>query len=389
MSQASRRQISEMRIENPSDAANSTRSPTLGLVVSIAAIMATLILLDRFLAKTEQVELRREAQHLYVTGSRLLAEGKANQAVDLLRRAHALVRRNGNYQLELIDALMAAGKIGEAGPLMENILQREPNNGRANLIAARMMVQTGKAADASSYYHRAIYGVWPDGAAAHRISARMELVDFLARHGGQKELLAELLPLEQEAGGDSAIRKKLAHLFLLAGSASRAADVYHALLQQDPNDTEAYSGLGEAELQRGRYRAAQAAFLSAFRRKPGSASIRQRMELSSMITALDPTSRSLPSIEKYRRSLRILEFTRASLERCSASRPAVAHETAQLLTAAQAAFPKKPPAQATNELAEEKLALAEEIWQARIKACGAGASREEEALRLLMEKLAQ
>jgi tetratricopeptide (TPR) repeat protein len=375
-----------------------TRRPTLGLVAILVIAIVGLAALDLFLEKTQQAELQSSAEHFYVDGSRLLKRGKAEQAVELLRRAHALVRRNGSYELELINSLMAAGKIDETEPLMNDVLQREPNDGRANLIAARLSVKNGKIADAEAYYHRAIYGEWADSpgnaddsgqAARHRISARMELINFLVEKGKKQELLAELLPLQEAAGNDPAIEKKLGRLFLLASSPSRAADVYHALIQQDPKHAEAYAGLGEAELEQGRYREAKAAFITALSHKPNDASLRERMQLANTMTALDPTPRQLPSVEKYQRGLRILELSRASLEKCVATHSNVSsNEADELLKAAQEALSRNAPSHVTNELAEETLGLAEKMWQARIKMCGASTSAEQEPLRLIMDRLA-
>jgi tetratricopeptide (TPR) repeat protein len=375
-----------------------TRRPTLGLIATVVIAIAGLTALDLFLEKTQQAELQSSAEHFYVDGSRLLKQGKAEQAVELLRRAHALVRRSGTYELELINSLMAAGKIDEAEPLMNDVLQREPNDGRANLIAARLSVKNGRSADAEAYYHRAIYGEWPDSsgnadsgqAARHRISARMELIEFLVEKGKKQELLAELLPLQEEAGNDPVIEKKLASLFLVAGSPSRAADVSHVLIQQDPKDAEAYAGLGEAELAQGRYREAKAAFITAVARKPDDTSLRQRIELANILTALDPTPRQLSSAEKYHRRLRILELSRASLEKCVTTHPNVSSNGAdELLKAAQDALSRKAPAHVRNELTEEMLGLAEKVWQDRITMCGASTSADEEPLRLIMETLAR
>ncbi len=223
-----------------------------------------------------------------------------------------------------------------------------------------------------------------------RISVRMELIQLLAAKGKKQELLAELLPLEEEAGNDAEIEKKLGSLFLTAGSPSRAADVYRALIQQEPRNAAAYAGLAEAELDQGNYRAAKAAFITAFAHDPKDASIRERMELSNTMTALDPTPRRLSSAEKYRRSMHILDLSRASLNECLPSHPADgSSESEQLLGAAQEALSSKPPEHVTNELSEQTLGLAEKIWQARMKACGESTSKEEEPLRLIMARLAQ
>ncbi len=58
-------------------------------------------------------------------------------------------------------------------------------------------------------------------------------------------------------------------------------------------------------------------------------------------------------------------------------------------TQMQPSAPDKLPARITNEMAEKKLALAEQMWRDRIKACGVSTSTEEEPLRLIMAKLTQ
>jgi hypothetical protein len=42
-----------------------------------------------------------------------------------------------------------------------------------------------------------------------------------------------------------------------------------------------------------------------------------------------------------------------------------------------------------NELAEDRLALAQQLWQTRLASCGPSTAPEEESLRLVMAKLAQ
>ncbi len=62
----------------------------------------------------------------------------------------------------------------------------------------------------------------------------MELVNFLLKHGRKEALLAELLPLQGEAGNDAALQKRIASLLLVAGAAQRAADAYRSLIEQFP-----------------------------------------------------------------------------------------------------------------------------------------------------------
>jgi Tfp pilus assembly protein PilF len=383
-------------IENPSpaDAAGATKRIS-GPAVRLAAILAVLVValtaLDRFLAGTESAEVQSSARSAYRVGSRLLRAGKANEAVETLRTAHALVRENIDYELALVTGLTDAGRTAEADPLMDDALAREPNDGQTNLIAARLAAKKGNPVQAASYYHRAIYGEWPDSAASRRLSARMELVDLLASKEQKQELLAELISLQAEASGDSAIQGRLAKLFMTAGAPGRAAQVFRDLIAKNPEDSDAYAGLGEAELEDGQYRDAHTAYFRAFLHRPNDASIRARLELLNTVTALDPTPRQLPTAEKYRRSLLILGMTRSSLEQCMAKAPGTpSGETQQWLAEADAAA-ETAPARVTNELAEKALTAAEKLWRARVEVCGpaaAGDTAREDPLRLIMEKLA-
>lgn len=363
---------------------------TLVLVVVIALVIAALATFDKFLATAQDVEVQHLAEKAYLNGLRLRHAGKTMEAVDALRKAYSLERRNTEYELELVDSLIAAGQIDRPQLLIHDVLERQPNDGWANLLGAHLMLAEKKPDQAESYYHRAIQGDWPADAVAHRIAVRIELVNLLAARGKRQDLLAELLVWQEEAGKDPATRERLAGLFLVAGSPSRAADEYRDVIKQNPKDAAAYLGLGEAELQLGEYHAAHRAFLSASNYNPGDASIRRKVELSDTLAGLDPTSRKLTSKEKYLRSLRILDLARSDLERCAAGNTSlVSDETRQLLASADDTLKTPPPHQPTNEIAESVLNLVERTWQARIKICGPAISPDEDPLGLIVDKLAQ
>jgi tetratricopeptide (TPR) repeat protein len=366
------------------------RAPRIGLILAVIAVIGALAAIDVFLESAEETELASQAERSYSRGKRLLEARKADEAVDALRRAHALERKNVGYELELIAALTAAGKTAEAEPMMNEALDADRNDGAANLVAARLRLKEGKIVDAEAYYHRAIYGGWPQDAAAHRMAARLELIDLLLAKDKKQELLSEALPLEEEAKNNPEIQRRLARWFLIAGSPERAAELYRKLIQRQPGDAELYAGLGESELQQGNYPAAHAEFASAFSRKQNDAAIRAKLQLASTLAGLDPTPRGLASAEKYQRSLRILEWTQQELERCVQSQPSgVSADQESLLGRAEQMMDQQKPAQVTNEFSEGMLLLAEKIWQARTSACGTDTRPDEEALRLIMAKLAQ
>ncbi len=358
------------------------------LVVMVGVVITGLWILDSFLEKAQRRAVEGQAKQSYTQGLRLLNSGRLNEAIESFQKAHALDRENVEYQLALIDVLVAGNRISRAEPLLNEILESDSNNGQANLIAARLMVKKRKFDQADAYYHRAIYGSWPSDASEHRRSARLELAEVLAKSGNRQELLAELLPVEAESGVGTETQKRLAHLFLIAGSPSRAADVYHALIKRNPEDGTAYAGLGEAQLQEGDYRLAHGAFLHASVHDPNNRLLPQLAALSLALSEMDPTPRWLPSLEKYRRSLHILDLARAAAEQCVKGQLGASIDTEKLLVAADDKISMKPPVHATNEMAEEVLGLAQKLWQARLKSCGP-VSANEEALRLLMTKLGQ
>jgi hypothetical protein len=150
-------------------------------------------------------------------------------------------------------------------------------------------------------------------------------------------------------------------------------------------------GLAEANLQRGEYSTAHANFLRAYHQDEHDSWIRSRLEISSELAELDPTVRQLPSLEKYRRSLRILQLARNNLQDCLSREPNAnaSGDPQQLLSSAAKAVPAKIPKHVTNEMAERVLGLAENIWRARLKTCGNITTSHEEPLRLIMEKLAE
>ena len=117
---------------------NAKQTPVTRLAIVIALVVLALSALDRSLARVESAEIHATAQSAYIEGQRLLAEGKTSEAIDSLRSAHSQERENLDYELALIRALTQAGRTAQADPLMQDMLDREPNDGEVNLIASRL-----------------------------------------------------------------------------------------------------------------------------------------------------------------------------------------------------------------------------------------------------------
>ncbi|MDE3186087.1 MAG: hypothetical protein KGM96_01020, partial [Acidobacteriota bacterium] len=77
----------------------------------------------------------------------------------------------------------------------------------------------------------------------------------------------------------------------------------------------------------------------------------------------------------------LLELTRAAFDQC-----AVTPSAADLVRASEAIVKSKPPAHATNEMAEEVLQLAVRLWQSEPAGCQRGTS-DQATLDLIMKKV--
>ena len=231
---------------------------TFGLVfVAIAVLFAV----DTFLARTERTESAIEASRLFEQGRALMQRGENALAIERIQDAIAIERGNRYYQETLAQAQLAAGKTADAEATLTELLQSDSTDGLTNLIMGRVLAKEGRFPEASSYFHRAIYGQWNQDAAGNSLRVRLELIDLLAQRDSKEDLLAELLPVQDQVPRDLKTRTHMGRLFLLAGSPPRAADVFRGILLEAPANADSYEGLGEAEFAQGNYRLARSGSL--------------------------------------------------------------------------------------------------------------------------------
>jgi tetratricopeptide (TPR) repeat protein len=161
---------------------------------------------------------------------------------------------------------------------------------------------------------------------------------------------------------------------LTAGSFQRAGEIYGDILRNHPQDADAYAGLGESEFAGGNYQTAQGDFREALKLRPSDKDLEGRLLLSTEVLALDPTRRGLGVAEQYRRSAKMLELAADALARCSGTAPE----------------PQKgAKSGATSENVEANLRLAEDLWKTRMQECKQAPAADQEALRLVMARIAQ
>ncbi len=356
---------------------------TFGLVfLAIAAIFVV----DTFLAKTERAEDRAAAARQFEQGRVLIERGRNAEAIERIEDAISIERGNRDYLRTLAQAELAAGKTADAEATLTDLLESDPTDGPASLIMARVLAKQGRFPEAISYFHRAIYSHWNQDAAENRLRARFELIDLLAQRNSKEELLAELLPVQDQAPLDLKARTRMGQLFLLAGSPARAADVFRGILHDDPADADAHAGLGEADFARGNYRAAQREFQTALRLAPDDQNARRRLGLCDELLMLDPARRGLGPAERFHRSIKLVELTLDETRECTGQNPSP--ELRGLLDKAGKALKAHVSAARQGEAFEANLDLAEQLWQARRKECKSPPATDS-PLVLVLARLAQ
>jgi tetratricopeptide (TPR) repeat protein len=302
------------------------------------------------------------------TGEQFLAQGKTEPAIEHLRTASMLDDDNSAYATALAQAILADGQPNAAEQLLLPLLERNPTDGAANLAMARVLAQQGRTEEAKSYYHRAIYGLWPGGAHENRTDARFELIDLLAQTNARQELLAELLPIQDDSANTSAQRMRIAHLFVVAGSPSRAVAIFRELLRRNKPDADAYVGLAEAALSLGDFATARADLIAAQKLTPDDSTLVPRIALADSVIALDPTQLGLAQPEQYRRARNLVQMTLKSARSCLAAQ---APQVAVALDSASAFLVSPAPADGRAQSIQQALSVAQSLWGLQRTRCAA------------------
>jgi CIC family chloride channel protein len=309
----------------------------------IAIALALAIGLAGFMAYYYRSERQARALRQFQQGAVLEESGRYEEAIGKFRSAVSIFH-DSEHRLALARALTEAGHLEEAEVAFDTVLRVQPNSGPANLGMARVAAKRDHLQQAVSDYHRAIYGAWDAASSAGRIAARQELIGVLNRLDEHEQARAELMAWKTDA----------------------------------PSDPRPYAGLGEANLAAGDFAAAQSAFRAAVRLAPENAEYRERLELLDDIAAMDPYLRGLPPAERVRRSRNLLRAAIDALDRCLAGRSGLDDAMA-----ASNAAERQLKSRAAHESSEANVTLAEQLWQARSRACGDSAGRDEPLSRLM------
>jgi Tfp pilus assembly protein PilF len=335
-----------------------------GTLVGVIVLIGALLAFDVFLSRVDERESSHHAVAEYQRGVALLDANDPRRAVEHFEAALAIERENVNFALALGEAQRRAGDASKAEATLEDLLKRAENDGAVNLAMARVLAGEGRFAESKSYFHRAIYGRWGADSLARRAEARFSLIELLAAHGGGRDLLAELLPLEDVPADSAALRMRLGQWFLLAGSPARAANQFREVLRRNPEEGDAFVGMGDAALAQGNFRTARADFERGMSLLPSDTTLAPRLAFVDTLLASDPTARGLDVLDRATRSRALVDRMLIDLKSCVDRYPGA------IATAATAAVADTVHRGTTPEaMADSLISLAGELWLAYAPRC--------------------
>ncbi len=286
------------------------------ILAALAFVTFWIFIFTKSMATREQRMEARIAKQWYESGKEARSSGKIEDAIQSFRKATVDARDNREYVLALADALAAGRHNVEAGQLLLQLRDSDPENSDINTLLARLASQSGEIPEAVHYYRNALYGRW-NGTRVdeRRQQLRIELIHLLLDHGKHGLAASELLLLETEIPDTSSSHLEAAKLFVAAGDFQHALKNQMAALHLDSHNAEALAEAGESYFQLGDYTKARQYLKAALDSDPKSEKARQRLTLTDMVLNQDPLAPHLTAKERQNRLL--LGFNR-SLQRLEA-----------------------------------------------------------------------
>lgn len=347
-----------------------TTSPRTYTLTFLALIL--LFVGTGFLARSYRGQRQERAEHHFEEGQRLQAQGHEVAALAQYRAALSIAGADRRYELALTLVLVDLGRLQEAQSHLQELLTQDPTNGQLNLTMARIAAAEEQTDDAITYYHRAIYGLWPDEPLDRRVKARFELVDYLSRNGMRQQLLPALAQLQSDLPDDPDLQMRVAGMFADAAAPRQAADLYRQVIKARPRDGAAYAGLGTAQFAMGDYVAAQATLRRAVALKAGNGDVTAHLSWVDEYLRLDPTRDRLSGAERYRRSRHLVELALAAVDECLRTTQTEAPaDLVQLADHANEILMAHPRIAQRDDATDAAMSTAEQLWSRRQAMCPA------------------
>ena len=290
------------------------RSVILGILVIVTA---GLWVATSLAARSYRHEERSLAKQWFALGEAALAKGNSEAAVGDFRTALAYSPQ-WTYRLQLAQALLQSGREDEARAHLVSLWEEEPANAAVNLDLARLAARKDDVQTAEKYYHSAIYGVWEnENPVTVRTNVRLELADFLLRHGDNASADAELEAAIPNLPNDPAQHVRVADMMVRAGDLHSAMAEYEKALKIDPHSVPALTGAGAIAFRIGDYRTARKYLEVAVQLGAGNAQTTEELRVAEAVLQLDPFAPRLTLAERARRTVQVFRYPLERLRACA------------------------------------------------------------------------
>jgi tetratricopeptide (TPR) repeat protein len=270
--------------------------PTMLAVFSVLAVVLSLGV--TVLSRAHQAQRQAIGERWFNRGIADLNGKRFDAAVIDFRSALLYSPDEYAYQLNLAEALIGEGSVGQASAYLINLLAREPENGVVNLELARIAAQREETETAVRYYHNAVYAVWPSDQEGRRRAARLELIELLLRIHAKAQAQSELIALAENVGPDPALQQRIGDLFLRAEDYEHALRAYNVALKSDRHNAAVLAGAGYAAFELGRYPLAQRYLQAAVVANPKDSATAERLKTAQLVLHMDPFRRQMPVAER-------------------------------------------------------------------------------------------
>lgn len=167
-------------------------------------------------------------------------------AREAIRQGLALAPGDTDLRQRLLDSYVLAGRVGEAAPEFEKMLQADPDNRDLLFMCARLQAAAGDV-DAAEGHYRQLLKLDPRNAAA--LNNLASLLTSVAAKRDDAVKLAERAYTVQ--GDNGAIQDTLGYLYLLTGDSQRALLMLRSAAAALPKDPEVGFHLAEALVREG------------------------------------------------------------------------------------------------------------------------------------------
>jgi len=203
-------------------------------LLSLFAIVIVLFFVTLALFHSFSVHRQELAQRWLKRGENALHAGHPLAAIDALRSALAYAPDDENLEIDLAEALAAAGRTDEAVAYFNTLLDTRPGNGKINLQLARLATKKGDEAEALDHYQAALDGTWEGDGYIRRREVRLELAQYLIDRKHYDRARNQLLIAAGNAPDDVSVETQVAALLESAQDPANALRLYKKALQHRP-----------------------------------------------------------------------------------------------------------------------------------------------------------